>query len=135
MQAMPERQPKLEAECYEGLGDFRRAAECHREAGGLKEALACYRSIPDVAEALKVIKEMGDHPAAESLQWMARLDKLVKERPAAFPKSVTAAEKKHLEQLLEQSLGVARKKPQKAVTKKVAAKKAVATKPKYREPF
>ena len=135
LQAMPERQPKLEAECYEGLGDHRRAAECHREAGGLKEALACYRSIPDVTEALKVIKEMGDHPAAESLQWMARLDKLVKERPAAFPKSVTAAEKKHLEQLLEQSLGVARKKPQKAVAKKVAAKKAAATKSKYREPF
>ncbi|HMJ61676.1 MAG TPA: hypothetical protein VK493_07920, partial [Bryobacteraceae bacterium] len=33
LRELPERQPKLEAVCYEGLGDFHKAAECHASGG------------------------------------------------------------------------------------------------------
>lgn len=136
VRALPNRDPKLEALCYEGVGDFRSAAECHVAAGNLKEALNCYRSVPDLQAALKLVGEIGEHPAAESLQWISKLQGLVAERPEKFTKVVTAAEKKMLEELLERSLGVARRKPapRKAAAKKKtpAAKKAPA--PKKRVP-
>jgi hypothetical protein len=96
----------LKAVCYEGLGDFRKAAECHASEGNLKEALACYRAAPDLDAALKLVGEIGEHPAAASLEWMSRLRQLVKERPEKFTKVVTASEKKLLENLLEEALGV-----------------------------
>jgi len=117
---LPERQPAVEATCYEGLGDFRKAAECHQLAGNLKEALHCYRSIPDFEAALKLVGEMGDHPAADSLRWIAKLQQLVSRRPDKFTKVTTPAEKKLLEEILERSLGVARRKP---IPKKTATKK------------
>jgi len=111
LHALPERQPKQEAVCHEGLGDFRSAAECHLAAGNLREALSCYRSIPDLEAALKLVGEIGQHPASESLQWISRLQQLVAERPEKFTKAVTPAEKKLLEELLERALGVSRRKP------------------------
>jgi hypothetical protein len=80
-------------------------------AGNLKEALTCYRSIPDLEAALKLLGEIGEHPAAESLQWISRLQQLVAERPEKFTKMVTPAEKKLLEELLERALGVSRRQP------------------------
>jgi hypothetical protein len=124
LHVLPERQPKLEAICHEGLLDFRQAAECYRLAGDLKSALNCYRSIPDLAAALELLPELGDsHPAGDTLQWMAKIQKLVAERPDKFTKLVTPAEKKLLEETLERALGVARRKPV------AAAKKAPARKP------
>jgi superfamily I DNA/RNA helicase len=126
LRELPERQPKLEAACYEAMGQFREAADAYRVIGSLKEALQCYRAIPDLEAARALIREMGDHPAAESLEWIAKLQGVVAERPEKFTKVVTAAEKKLLEELLERSLGVARKKPapRKTTAKKTAAKKA-----------
>lgn len=124
MSSIPEKQPKLEAACYEGLGDFRSAAQAHLRAGNQKEAINSYRSIPDLAEALKLLGEATDHPAADSLQWMARMQGLVAERPEKFNKVVTAAEKKFLEEMLERGLGVTRRKPAvKKAIKKTAAPK------------
>ena len=102
--------------------------ECHLDAGNLKEALNCYRSIPDLDEALKLVGKIEDHPAAESLQWMSRVQQLIAERPEKFTKVVTAAEKKLLQDMLERGLGVTRKKP--APRKKAAAP----AKPKKRAP-
>lgn len=124
VRALPERQPKLEAICQEGLGEFRTAAECYVAAGNLKEALNCYRSVPDLKAAMKLAEEVG-HPAAESLKWVSRVQELVAERPEKFTKMVTPAEKKALEELLEQALGVARRKP---APRKTTAKKAVGAK-------
>jgi tetratricopeptide (TPR) repeat protein len=123
LNALPERQPKLEAVCQEGLGDFRSAAECHLAAGNHKEALRCYRSIPDLESALKMVGEIGEHPAAESLQWISRLQQLVAERPEKFTKMVTPAEKELLEELLERALGVSRRQlsPRKTTKKKPLA--------------
>jgi hypothetical protein len=128
LRTLPERQPKLEAQCHEGLGNHELAAECHRAAGNLKDALNCYRLIPNFEAALKLVGEIGDHPAAESLQWIAKLQALVNERPDKFTKVVTAAEKKLLQDLLERSLGVTRRKPapKKAAAKKPEVKKAAA---------
>ena len=123
LRELPERQPAIEATCHEGIGDFRKAAECHQLAGDLKEALQCYRSIPDFEAALKLVGELGDHPAADSLRWIAELQQLVNRRPDKFVKTVTLAEKKLLEEILERSLGVQRRKP-------VARKTAAATKKK-----
>lgn len=132
--ALPTRDPKLEAACHEGLGDYRSAADAHLSAGNLKEALSCYRSIPDLDAALKLLREIGEHPAAESLAWIARLQKLVAERPEKFTKLVTPSEKKMLEELLERSLGVTRKKP--APRKTTTKKKAPAPKKRVpRDPF
>lgn len=140
LKALPERQPKLEAACYEGLGDFRGAAECHIADGNPKEAFNCYRSVPDLDAALKLLGEVGEHPAAESLQWVSRLQKLVAERPEKFTKLSTPAERKMLEELLERALGVTRRKPaprkmaagtKKAAPKKAAVKKAAPPARKY----
>ena len=90
-------------------------------AGNLKEALGCYRSIPDLEAALKLLREIGEHPAAESLKWISRVQELVAERPEKFTKAVTAAEKRLLEELLERALGVSRRKP---VPRSTAKKKA-----------
>jgi hypothetical protein len=122
LQALPERQPKLEAACYEGLGDFRKAAECHRLAGNLKDALSCYRSIPDLDATLELLGEIPDHPAVGSLQWMAKVRRLMEERPDKFNKVMVTAEKKLLEEMLERGLGVTRRKP----AKKTAAKNPAA---------
>jgi len=46
LQVLAECQPKLEAVCQEGMGDFRSAAASHLAAGNLKEALSCNRSFP-----------------------------------------------------------------------------------------
>ncbi len=123
---LPERQPAIEATCHEGMGDFRRAAECHQLAGDLKEALQCYRTIPDFDAALKLVGELGDHPAADSLRWISEMQQLVGRRPDKFTKIVTPAEKKLLEEILERSLGVARRKP--VPRKTAAAKKKAAPK-------
>ena len=111
LRASRDRQPKLEAICHEGMADFRSAAECHLITGNLKEALNCYRSIPDLEAALKLVAEIGEHPAVESLQWISKLQQLVAERPEKFTKVVTPAEKKLLQDLLERGLGVSRRKP------------------------
>ncbi len=123
LRALPERQVKLEAICFEGMGDFRSAAELHQTVGNLKEALNCYRSIPDLESALKLTGEIGEHPAAESLQWIAKLQQFVAERPEKFTKVVTPAEKKLLETVLERALGVSRPKraPRKAIKKATKA--------------
>jgi hypothetical protein len=128
LENLAERQPKLEAICHEGLGNFRRAAESHLAAGNSKEALNALRSIPDVEAALKLAAEIG-HPAADALQWMSTLQGVVAKRPDKFTKTVTAAEKKVLEQLLEEALGVTRKKPaaRKAAAPRKAAPKKKAT--------
>ena len=138
LQSLDPKQPRLEALCHEGLGNYRVAGECYRSTGDLKEALRCYRSIPDLNAALETVREIGNHPAAESLEWIARLEKVIAERPDKFNRVILAPEKKLLESLLEQSLGVTRKKPvapkktatKKASPKKAAPKKSVPKKPK-----
>jgi len=127
LRTLSERQSKLEAICLEGMGDFREAAQCHMAAGNLKEALTCYRSIPDLEEALKLVGEVGEHPATESLRWISRMQRLVAERPEKFTKMVTPAEKKLLEELLEKALGVNRRKaaPRKGIKRAPASRKGI----------
>lgn len=134
LRVLAERQPKLEAACYEGMGDFRNAADRHIAAGNLKDALNCYRSIPDLDAARKLLGDIGEHPAAQSLEWIARMQQLIAERPEKFTKVVTAAEKKMLEEILERAMGVTRRKPapRKTTARKTAAKPPAA--PRKRAP-
>ena len=129
LRTQPERQPKLEAVCLEGIGDLRGAAQCHVADGKLKEALLCYRTIPDLDEALKLVEKLGEVPAAASLQWIAKLQRLVAERPQNFSRLVTAAEKKLLQELLEKALGISRPK----TVSRGAAKKSVVPRRRVRE--
>jgi hypothetical protein len=122
LRALPQREPKLEAACHQGLGDLRAAAECFRAAGDSKSALQCYRAIPDLEAALGLLREIGEHPAGTSLEWMSKLRALVAERPDKFTKMVTPAEKKLLEEMLEEALGV--KRPRRAVAKPSRRKSA-----------
>jgi tetratricopeptide (TPR) repeat protein len=111
LQGLSARQPELEAECLEGMGEHARAADVYRSIGKLKEALACYRAVPDFDAAAALIREVGAHPAAESYEWLMKLKAVVGERPANFSRVMQASEKKVLEQMLEQALGVTRKRP------------------------
>ena len=104
-------EPKLEALCHEATGNLPGAAEKFRLGGDLKNALKCYRAIPDFAAALDTVRQMGDHPAAPSLEWLAKVQALVAERPDKFTRIVTEPEKRLLEDMLEQALGVKRRKP------------------------
>jgi len=86
LQALPGRQPKLEAACHAGIGDFRRAAECHLAAGNPKEAPSCHRSI-NLDAALQLLQNTGGHPEAGSLQWMSRVRDMLAEEPGNFNKN------------------------------------------------
>ena len=132
LQSLPERKPDLEAECLDAMGEYARAAELYRKLGKFKEALACYRSIPDFDATASLIKEVGEHPAAESYEWLIRLKEVLAGRPANFGRVMTPAEKKILEQMLEQGLGVKRRQPAPrktgAAAKKTPVKRAAAKK-------
>ncbi|MFN0101937.1 MAG: hypothetical protein ACKV2U_07590 [Bryobacteraceae bacterium] len=119
---LPERNYKLEAQCFEGAKEFASAAESHRSAGDLDSAIDCYRRIPDVKLTLAAMKQSGKvHTAAPALEWVGAMQALAAKRPDNFNRVIKAEEKKLLESVLESALGVQRKK---AATKKAAAKKA-----------
>jgi hypothetical protein len=126
---LPDRRPREEAACHEGLRSFEAAAEAFLAAGDRREALVCFRKIPDFERTLALLDEIGEHPAADSLRWVRDMQKLAGQRPPEFARVMTPSEKKLLEAILEQSLGVTRKKP--AARKTAAAKKAPA-KPKVK---
>jgi hypothetical protein len=111
LERLPQRRPELEAECLQTLGEYARAAELYRSLGDLKQALACYRAVPDFDAAITLLREIGDHPAGPSYQWLDELRQLLARRPQNLNRVLLPSEKKILEQLLEQGLGVARKKP------------------------
>jgi hypothetical protein len=119
-----EQQPKLVAQCYEGLERYADAAAVHRKAGNLKDALRNYRAIPDLERSMEAIRELGGHPAAESIEWMHEVDRVLKLRPQSFGKAATEAEKAFLAQMLESNMGA----PRKAAAKKAPSAKS--TKPK-----
>ena len=56
-------------------------------------------------------QQIGEQPAAPCLEWIHKLQTLIAEQPGKFAKVVTPTEKKLLEDLLERSLGVKRRKP------------------------
>ncbi len=112
---LPEPNPKLAAECYEGTDQFAKAAEVWTQLGDRDRALKCYRSIPDFGAALNLVRQIEDHSARPSLEWLAEVDALFSRRPENFNRTMTLAEKKSLEATLERGLGVQRKK---ATTKK-----------------
>jgi tetratricopeptide (TPR) repeat protein len=136
LQKLAERRPELEAECLEAVGSHAEAAALYRSIGKLKEALACYRAIPDFEAAVSLIREIPDHAAGPAYNWLIDLKAVLERRPQNFAKVMTAPEKAVLEQLLEQGLGVTRRKPaaKKAAPKKVATKKATPTKPAAKKP-
>ncbi len=124
---------KLSAECCEESGQFVRAASLHVELGDKEKALRCFRSAADFGAALNLVRELENHPARESLEWLGELGAILDRRPGNFNRVMTPPEKKLLEAMLERGLGVQRKKP---VAKKTAAKKVVskkATSPRKRE--
>ena len=111
LKTMPTPDPGLVAECLEGMEDWESAAAEYLAAGQAQDALRCYRSIPDFDKTLELLDTVGQHPARESLLWLRQVRDLAARRPAEFAKVILPAEKKLLENVLETSLGVARKKP------------------------
>ena len=75
-----EADPRMIAECHEGLGEMETAAAEYLRAGRPQEALRCLRSIPDFDRSLQLLEEMPDHPARESLLWLRRMRDLAAER-------------------------------------------------------
>ncbi len=108
----------LIAECHEGLGEMETAAAEYLRAGRPQDALRCYRTIPDFDRTLQLLDHIPGHPAHQSLLWLRRMRDLAAQRPAEFSKTVLPSEKKLLDQILETSLGVSRKK--RTATKKPA---------------
>jgi hypothetical protein len=131
LQALPQPDPKLIAECREGLGELEAAAAEYLRAGHTADALRCYRGIPDFDKALELLGRIGDHPSKGSLEWLRKVRDLAAARPPEFSRNVLPAEKKLLEGILETALGVSRKKPgtKKPAVKKAAAKKAPVKRP------
>ena len=111
IQSLPEAKPKLAAECYEGSGQFDKAAAIYLQLGDREKALKCFRSAPDFESALKLVRQMEAHPARAPLEWLGELDALLARRPENFNRAMTPPEKKLLEAMLERGLGVQRKKP------------------------
>jgi hypothetical protein len=120
---VPDADPSLRARCLEATGSLAQAAEIYLASSLPEDALRCFRNIPDFEKALEVARTIGETPAGESLLWLDQMRKLAEQRPANFNKVVLPAEKKLLENLLENALGATRRKP---ATKKAATKKAAA---------
>ena len=130
LERLPEAKPKLVAECCEETGRMAKAASIWLELGERDRALKCYRSIPDFAVALNLVRQIDGHAARPSLEWVAELDAVLARRPENFNRTMTPAERKLLEAMLERGLGVQRRKP--AVKKKTptaGAKKTAPRKP------
>jgi hypothetical protein len=119
--------PSLKAICLEGMGRHLEAAEIFRAGGDLKDALRNYRSIPDFEKSLALLKEIGgEQAAAESLEWITKLQKVLEKRPANLARTATAAEKKFLITLFEAQLdGPRAKKPAKPRAPRKTAAKSV----------
>ncbi|HEY3825165.1 MAG TPA: hypothetical protein VGL82_11440 [Bryobacteraceae bacterium] len=120
---------RLAAECCEESSQFTIAAAKYLELGDKDKALRCFRSAPDFAAALGLVRQLESHPARPSLEWLAELGAAIERRPENFNRVMTAPEKKFLETMLEQGLGVQRKKPapKKAASTRTVSKKAAAT--------
>jgi tetratricopeptide (TPR) repeat protein len=133
LEQMPERKPKLIAECYEEMAQFDKAAAVYLELGDPEKALKCFRSVPDFESALKLVRKIEGHPGRASLEWLAELNGLLARRPDNFNRVMTAPEKKLLEGMLERGLGVQRKKPaaKKAAASKVARQRAARKAPPF----
>jgi hypothetical protein len=116
--------PLNRAACLEGCGEFGLAAEQYLKGGDLNSALRSFRSIPDLSRSLELVTKIKGHPAAESLEWIRRMQALVAERPANLPKVVTPQELNYLQEILEQSLGVQRKPKKTKASGKGAAVRA-----------
>jgi hypothetical protein len=124
----PASPPSLRADCYELMGRHAEAAELFRGLGKLKEALRNYRSIPDFDKALELMEEIGgEAAAAESLEWVQDLRKVLKKRPQNLLRVATAAEKKYLNALFEEQLDGPRVK--KAAVKRKVVRKTAAKAP------
>jgi tetratricopeptide (TPR) repeat protein len=108
---LSEPNPKLVAECYEATDQVAKAAEVWMQLGDRDRALKCYRSIPDFGATLNLVRQMENHPARPSLEWLAEVDALFARRPDNFNRTMTVPEKKLLEATLERGLGIQRKKP------------------------
>lgn len=54
------------------------------QLGDRDRALKCYRSIPDFEAALKLVRQIENHPAGPSLEWLAEVDALFVRRPDNF---------------------------------------------------
>jgi tetratricopeptide (TPR) repeat protein len=132
LEHLPETKPKLAAECYEEIGQFAKSATIWLELGDRDRALKCYRSIPDFSAALHLVRQMEDHAARPSLEWLAEFDAVLARRPENFNRAMTSPEKKLLEAMLERGLGVQRKKP--AAKKKAETPRAKKTTPRKRIP-
>ena len=133
LQQAPDADPKLIAECREGLGELDLAAAEYLKSGSSQDALRCYRLIPDFDKSLYLLEAVGKHPARESLLWLRRMRDLAAERPADFQKVILPAEKQLLEEVLQSALGVSRKKP--AAKRAKAAVKKTATPRKKKEEY
>jgi hypothetical protein len=107
---MADPNPKLIAECREGLKEYEAAAADYLRAHSPQDALRCYRSIPDFDRTLQLLDNVGAHPAKASLIWIRRMRDLAAQRPAEFNKAILPSEKKLLEEVLETALGATRKK-------------------------
>jgi hypothetical protein len=128
---LPERDPRLEAQCHQALEHFAAAAAAHEAAGDVQAAVDCYRRVPDIGNALAAMRQMSKpHTAAPALEWVAAMQALVATRPENFNRVIKPEEKELLQAVLESALGVQRKKPaaKKAAPKKTAAKKTTAKK-------
>ncbi|MGH9583889.1 MAG: hypothetical protein ACRD4O_13230, partial [Bryobacteraceae bacterium] len=119
LERLPEPKPKLVAECYEEIGQFAKSAAIWLELGDRDRALKSYRAIPDFDAALNLVRQMDEHAARPSLEWLAELGAVLARRPDNFNRAMTPPEKKLLESMLERGLGVQRKKA--AVKKKAAS--------------
>ena len=133
LQQAPDADPKLIAECREGLGELDLAAAEYLKSGSSQDALRCYRLIPDFDKSLHLLEAVGKHPAMESLLWLRRMRDLAAERPADFQKVILPAEKQLLEEVLQSALGVSRKKT--AAKRAKAAVKKTATPRKKKEEY
>ncbi|MFN7646605.1 MAG: hypothetical protein ACK5UT_03660 [Acidobacteriota bacterium] len=134
---LPERDPRLEAQCHQALENFAAAAAAHQAAGDVQAAVDCYRRVPDIGNALAAMKQMSKpHTAAPTLEWVAAMQALAAARPENFNRVIKPEEKELLQNVLESALGVQRKKAaaKKAAAKKAAPKKAAAKKTAAKKP-
>ncbi|MDQ2898209.1 MAG: hypothetical protein M3Y07_00225 [Acidobacteriota bacterium] len=115
-----EKQPKLAAQCYEGLKQHGKAAEIYGNEGNWKDALRNYRAIPDFDKALEAMGHIEGSTGAETVTWIRDVQRVLETRPENYSRTATAAEKKYLANLLETNMGAPR--TQKAVKKALARK-------------
>lgn len=94
-QSLQQREWQMEGRCHRNLSEYAAAAAAFERNNDFQLAIACYRQVPDPGAAKKIIDlHEPNYVHADTVEWLARFQKLMADMPNGFKDAITEAEKR-----------------------------------------